>query len=101
MSFNGTNANDMQVSGDHYAKKKFQTWDVILDWNLGFLDGCAVKYLSRWREKGGRTDILKAIHYLQKLLEVIDNQAYPQYITSAAKTKDGNEADTQLGGANI
>ena len=69
MSFNGTSANDIQIAGDHYSRKKFQTWDVILDWNLGFLDGNAVKYLSRWRLKGGVDDLLKARHYIDKLIE--------------------------------
>jgi len=63
-------ANDIQIAGDHYKKHKFETWDVILDWNLGYLDGNAVKYLSRWRSKGGVQDLKKAAHYIQKLIEV-------------------------------
>jgi hypothetical protein len=94
-------ANEIQIAGDHYKRHKFETWDVILDWELGYLDGNAVKYISRWKDKGGRTDILKAIHYLQKLVEVIDNPGHPHYTTSVVKTKDGNEADTQLGGAAV
>lgn len=70
MSFNGTNANDLQIGGDHYKNKQHQTWDVISDWGLGFLDGNAVKYLSRWRSKGGIDDLRKARHYIDKLIEI-------------------------------
>ena len=63
-------ANDTQVGGAHYKQHTYETWDVILDWNLGYLDGNAVKYLSRWRSKGGVQDLKKAAHYIQKLIEV-------------------------------
>jgi len=62
-------ANDKQVGGSHY-KTTIEPWDAILDWGLGYLDGSAVKYLSRWHKKGGVQDIEKAIHFLQKLIEV-------------------------------
>jgi hypothetical protein len=62
-------ANDTQVAGDHYKQFKHETWDVILDWGLGYLDGNAVKYLSRWRHKNGLEDLKKARHYIDKLIE--------------------------------
>ena len=65
-----TGANARQEGGDHYKARRYETWDVILDWNLGYLDGNAVKYLSRWRLKNGIEDLKKARHYLDKLIEV-------------------------------
>ena len=62
-------ANDKQVGGSHY-KTKIEPWDAITDWGLGYLDGSAVKYLSRWHKKGGVQDLEKAVHFLQKLIEV-------------------------------
>jgi len=62
-------ANDRQVGGAHYKQFKHETWDVILDWGLGYLDGNAVKYLSRWRHKNGLEDLKKARHYIDKLIE--------------------------------
>ena len=62
-------ANSRQIGGSHYKKFKFETWDVILDWGLGYLDGNAVKYLSRWRHKNGVEDLKKARHYIDKLIE--------------------------------
>jgi hypothetical protein len=64
-----TSANDVQVGGAHYKGRVHQPWDVILEWNLGFLDGNVVKYLARWRDKGGVEDLKKARHYLDKLIE--------------------------------
>jgi hypothetical protein len=37
---------------------------------LGYLEGTAVKYVSRWRAKGGIQDLEKAVHALQYLIEL-------------------------------
>lgn len=63
-------ANEVQVDGTHYMKKAIQPWDAITDWKLGFLDGNVVKYMARWKDKGGLVDLRKAKHYLDKLIEV-------------------------------
>ena len=64
-------ANEIQIGGDHYKKYgDLQPWDVITAWNLGYLDGTALKYIARWRDKGGLDDIRKAIHFLEKFIEV-------------------------------
>ena len=62
-------ANDKQVGGEHY-KGSIEPWDAITEWGLGYLDGSAVKYLARWQKKGGIQDVMKAIHFLEKLIEV-------------------------------
>lgn len=64
-------ADEIQIGGEHYKKYgKLQPWTVVLAWNLGYLDGTALKYIARWKDKGGIEDIKKAIHFLQKLVEV-------------------------------
>lgn len=63
-------ANDTQVAGRHYKEKAIQPWDYIAANGIGYLDGCAIKYLSRWRDKGGVQDLLKARHYIDKLIEL-------------------------------
>lgn len=63
-------ANDMQVSGSHYKDKAIQPWDFIVANKLGYLEGNVIKYVSRWRDKGGIDDLRKASHYLEKLIEV-------------------------------
>jgi hypothetical protein len=63
-------ANEEQVGGEHYRNKAIQPWDYIVSNNLGYLEGCVIKYVSRYKEKGGMQDLKKAAHYLQKLMEV-------------------------------
>ena len=63
-------ANETQIGGSHYKEKGIQPWDYITENNIGYLEGCAIKYLSRWDRKGGMTDLEKAKHYIEKLIEV-------------------------------
>lgn len=63
-------ANDVQIGGSHYKSSEHEPWDVIHAWGLGYFDGNAVKYLSRWRKKGGIDDLRKARHYIDKLIEL-------------------------------
>jgi hypothetical protein len=63
-------ANDIQVAGDHYKSKAIQPWDYIVSNDLGYLEGNVIKYVSRWKDKGGIDDLRKAQHYLAKLIEV-------------------------------
>lgn len=63
-------ANEQQVGGDHYKKAPIQVWDYIIANNIGFLEGNIIKYVTRWKDKGGVEDFKKARHYLDKLIEV-------------------------------
>lgn len=63
-------ANDSQHGGIHYKKFAIEVWDFIARNNIPYLEGNAIKYIARWRDKGGVQDIDKAIHYLQKLKEL-------------------------------
>lgn len=69
-------ANNQQVGGNHYSAKAVQPWDYITSNNLGYLEGNVVKYVSRWKQKNGVEDLLKAKHYLEKLIEL--QQPAPQ-----------------------
>ena len=57
-----------QVAGSHYKQMKIQPIEYIHANNLGFAEGCVVKYVSRHRSKGGSSDIKKAIHFCEMLL---------------------------------
>lgn len=61
--------NERQVGGDHY-RSEYQHWDFVELNGLGYLEGCATKYVSRWRKKGGQQDLEKAGHYVDKLIEL-------------------------------
>ena len=66
-------ANEIQHGGSHYKNKPIQPWDFIAANKLGFFEGNIVKYLSRWQDKNGVEDLLKARHYLDKLIEIAKN----------------------------
>jgi len=62
--------NERQVAGDHYKNSEIQPWDYIHSQGLNFLAGNVVKYVSRYKKKNGIEDLQKALHYLEKLIEV-------------------------------
>jgi len=65
-----TLADEIQIGGDHYKKLAIQPWDYVHANHLGYFEGCIIKYITRWRVKGGVEDLKKARHFLDKLIEV-------------------------------
>jgi len=63
-------ANQIQHGGDHYAAVGLQHWDLCEMYGIGYLESAATKYLYRWRNKNGLEDLMKALHYTQKLIEL-------------------------------
>ena len=61
-------AKKRQVGGEHY-KLPIQPIDFIVKNEIPFREANVIKYVTRHREKNGRQDIEKAIHYLQMILE--------------------------------
>ena len=59
-----------QVSGNHYKGFKIQPIEFIHANNIPFAEGCAIKYLTRWRDKGGVSDLEKAKHFIELLIEL-------------------------------
>lgn len=62
-------ANNKQEGGHHYRNLSMQPWDYIIANNLGYMEGNIIKYVTRYKEKGGVEDLKKARHYLDKLIE--------------------------------
>lgn len=58
-----------QVGGQHYKKFKIQPSRFINENKLLFAEGNAIKYLCRHKDKGGKQDLLKAIHYIEMIIE--------------------------------
>lgn len=63
----GTNPLDTQVGGDHYKGRGIQPVEYIMSNQLGYFEGNIVKYITRWKQKGGYADIDKVIHYCELL----------------------------------
>jgi hypothetical protein len=61
---------DEQVSGSHYKNKVIQPVEYIYMNNIGYMEGNVIKYISRWQDKGGLNDLLKAKHYIELLIEL-------------------------------
>lgn len=64
-----SSAFDTQVGGSHYKGMKIQPMEYALANNLGYCEATALKYISRWKLKGGIADLDKAIHFIQLLKE--------------------------------
>jgi hypothetical protein len=58
-----------QVGGNHYKKYKIQPVEFIIKNNIGFVEGNIIKYVLRFKEKGGVQDLLKAKHYIELLID--------------------------------
>ena len=64
-----SNPNEKQIDGDHY-RASIQHWDVIGIHGIGYLEGCATKYVTRHKNKNGLIDLEKAGHYVEKMLDL-------------------------------
>jgi len=59
-----------QVGGAHYKGCVIQPAEYCQKNGLHYCESNVVKYVTRHREKGGRDDLEKAIHYLRLLIEL-------------------------------
>ena len=65
----------------HYANNEIEPIDYIMANGLTYCEGNVVKYISRWRFKGGIQDLKKAKQYIDF---IIDKEAQPK----VTETKD-------------
>ncbi len=61
---------DVQIGGGHYKSYAIQPVEFIHKNKIPYIEGCAIKYLCRWREKGGIEDLKKARHYIELLIDL-------------------------------
>ena len=61
---------NIQIGGDHYKNYKIQPFDFIHYNNIPFAEGCIIKYICRYKNKGTPIEDLKKIkHYVDLLIE--------------------------------
>ena len=66
----------------HYEQYEIQPVDyIVATLGPGWLVGNVIKYVMRYNEKNGRQDILKAMHYLEMLLNHVDGRGPRDYGT--------------------
>lgn len=73
----------MSNTPSYYNKGGLQPKEVIKRWGLNFFEGNVIKYICRWREKGGQEDLQKAIDNIHELIDVEENPC-PPYIPGFA-----------------
>ena len=60
---------DKQVGGKHYIKYKIQPSKFVVENKLLYPEGSVIKYILRHQDKGGKQDLLKAIHFIEMIIE--------------------------------
>lgn len=61
---------DTQVGGNHYKSLGIQPVEYIHANEIGYFEGNVIKYVSRWKSKHGISDLRKAAHYIELLIEL-------------------------------
>ncbi|MDD4070064.1 MAG: DUF3310 domain-containing protein [Candidatus Izemoplasmatales bacterium] len=61
---------EIQISGSHYKNFPIQPIEFIYRNGLGYIEGCVIKYIMRYKKKGGKEDLEKAKHYIESLIEL-------------------------------
>jgi hypothetical protein len=64
-----SSALDEQIDGSHYKSLAIQPMEYSMKNNLDACQHTAIKYITRFREKGGKKDLQKAIHCIEMLME--------------------------------
>lgn len=67
-------ATDVQIGGTHYKDLVVQPIELIASIRCSFIQGCIIKYISRYKNKNGAQDIQKCIHYAQLAIQLKDKR---------------------------
>ena len=60
---------DKQIGGTHYRKMKIQPSKFVIENKLLFPEGNVIKYICRHQYEGRKEDLLKAIHFIEMIIE--------------------------------
>lgn len=59
-----------QVAGNHYKKLTIQPVEYAHHNGLNYCQGSIIKYVTRYKSKNGREDLLKARHFIDLLIQL-------------------------------
>lgn len=62
------------INPTHYKGSNIQPIDLIESMKLDFRQGNIIKYVSRYKNKNGLEDLLKAQYYLERLIKELENE---------------------------
>ena len=60
---------DKQIGGSHYLKYKIHPSKFVIENKLLFPEASVIKYIVRHQDKDGKKDLLKAIHFIEMIIE--------------------------------
>ena len=60
---------DKQIGGSHYQGMSIQPSQFVIENKMLFPEGSAIKYICRHSKKDGKQDLLKAIHFIEMIIE--------------------------------
>lgn len=86
-------AKSRQVAGTHYQSMIIQPAEFIHKNGIGFLAGNVIKYVCRYKQKGGVQDLEKAKHYVELLIEA---ESTPERVQHRLPEPDDSLDDTHL-----
>lgn len=64
------NALDIQIGGSHYKLQKMQPIELICKIRASFIQGCIIKYVTRYNDKNGVEDLNKVKHYAELAIQL-------------------------------
>ena len=56
-----------------YYRKGIETTDYIVSHSMNYLESNIIKYVTRYKDKGGLEDLKKAEWYLTRLIKEMEN----------------------------
>ena len=66
---NSSSSYDKQIGGSHYLKYKIHPSKFVIENKLLFPEASVIKYIVRHQDKDGKEDLLKAIHFIEMIIE--------------------------------
>lgn len=86
---------DTQVGGNPYKDLAIQPVEYIFKNNIGYFEGCVIKYVTRWQNKGGLQDLEKAKHFLELLIELQNQKAKDGMLELVQEELEKTESSTE------
>lgn len=78
------------INPDHYQRDGMECIDAIeaaiqnLSGPEAYATGSAIKYLWRWKEKGGIDDLNKSIWFIQKIVDRLEEVEFQEELAAEA-----------------
>jgi len=78
------------INPNHYQRNGMECIDAIdaavqnLSGPEAYATGSAIKYLWRWKEKGGKDDLKKAIWFVQRIVDQIEEVEFQEELAAEA-----------------